>query len=138
MNRELKFRVWDTSSNEWVKDRDGDEDRLWYMISFDGKLVYSDNQGCCVMSQEYVVQQYTGLKDKNGKMIFEGDIINFGKNIDNLDFEENAVIAWGKNYCGICVRWSKNKNGYSELLTNMDSKDMFVLGNIFENPGLLK
>jgi len=83
--------------------------------------------------------QYTGLKDKNGKEIYEGAIINW--------FEDIGKIVWHKKgYWS--VKWNKKNTAYNnrmavfcgDVLGNTD--DVFskfeVIGNIYENPELLK
>lgn len=75
------------------------------------------------------VGQYTGLKDRKGTDIFEGDIVNI------IRAEENGKVEWRENdaafeVVGDCLEAS--------FLENLWGYDVEVIGNIYENPELLK
>lgn len=91
------------------------------------------------------VGQYTGLTDKNGKKIFEGDIVKTHyANAQKSDFIETVVFHNGK-FCGFyenngCKQWTTLYDGVPHLAIDksvyMDSVE--VIGNIHDNPELLK
>lgn len=124
MNREIKFRVWDPVYLTWRYP-------IWYM----GSNLNANQQG-------YIVQQYTGLKDKNGKEIYEGDIIkatrkwNFHCSKGDVFVVEFNVetVSYGLLPDGCVVRPSHEN--FADL-TKKKSLQCEVIGNIFENPELL-
>lgn len=63
----MKFRVWDKSDKCWATD---------FTMSLDGQLL-CDNGTTLFLRDNFVVMQWTGLRDNTGKMIFEGDIVVF-------------------------------------------------------------
>ena len=73
------------------------------------------------------LMQYTGLKDKNGKEIYEGDIIKYTQHYFNTPMIK---------YKTKIVEWKYDKWGVYE--TNAGESDIEVIGNIYENPELLK
>lgn len=91
------------------------------------------------------IGQYTGLTDKNGTKIFEGDIVKTHyANAQKSDFIETVVFHNGK-FCGFyenngCKQWTTLYDGVPHLAIDksvyMDSVE--VIGNIHDNPELLK
>ena len=61
--REIKFRAWDNKQNKMRNDG--------FSIYYDGSIQFADS----IESKDFILMQYTGLKDKNGKEIYEGDIL---------------------------------------------------------------
>jgi len=131
-NRETKFRVWDKDGKFFFIDKevlaitmDGKIlDLKWETLSLSSGLV---EQGFGATKQKIILQQYTGLKDRNGKEIYEGDIIECEYGLGQVVFEEGMFILGGKKY-------PKGMNITSEL-NEIDSE---IIGNIYENKELLK
>lgn len=108
--RELKFRTWN-----WLEGRYDKNPCAFLTIS--GELTPSVNR---------IIEQYTGLKDKNGKEICDGDILDDGeKHIGKVLYNERlASFAYEWGYCG-------------STFMNLYTSDMKVIGNIHENAELL-
>ncbi len=128
--RELKFRIWNVKTKKFL-----DEDPFYsrWAVSLDGK-VFNGRYDCKYEEDEYAVQQFSGLKDKNGKEIYEGDIL-----VENHDGSEGeANIGQVFFAAGTFMI-----NGDGTLYDHVHSfspdilEDYTVEGNIFENPELL-
>ncbi len=104
--RKIKFRVW-YRGNENIMRYDG----------FCLNPIQNSEE------QNGVIMQFTGLLDKNGKEIYEGDIMKTESGI--------CEVKWYDK--GACFRWMFDGNSESPL--NYDDRE--VIGNIYENPELL-
>lgn len=132
--RNIKFRVWVESVLEketgmytpdyissWQNGTNWDIDKVYTKDG--GENGYKFKEDTC----KFTMMQYTGLKDKNGAEIYEGDLIYLG-----LD-DENVVIEYHDDrYVG---RWLKS--GFRTDLWQL-IRDNEVIGNIYENPELLE
>ena len=132
MNREIKFRAWGKKTMLYR----GLFDRNWYSHPTECKTVCGINPRD--INTMYVMQ-FTGLQDKNGKDIYEFDIISFGK-----DFEYKYIVEFIDG-CFMLVH-SELKNDYDKkpivwgnLIKAID--DIIfkseIIGNIYQNPELL-
>ena len=124
MQDRFRFRIWDKPTSKMFYDvcigfiKDG------YLSSYDwvcadipdGQINYTGN-----MLQDIEIMQCTGLKDNNGKLIFEGDIVARG--------EDKAVIKYDDETASFYMRWVE---------TETFIEDCEVIGNIYENPELLE
>lgn len=124
MNREIKFRAWDSNEEEMYVvnsldiengnvEAQGDELSLCYRTDIEG------------LHPEVVLMQYTGLKDKNGKEIYEGDVVKW-----------ETGEGWFYE-----VRFERGEfRGYREggnLKLWTEERYLEVSGNIYKNPDLI-
>ena len=127
-----KFRAWDRTRNEMnysvmVGNCDTDDENytcptIW--IEERKKWLHFDDYEC--------IMQSTGLKDKNGKEIFEGDIVDYKG--------REAVVKWHGSYASFIYRFV---DGLQERVSEWDPLflacyNFEVIGNIYENPELLE
>ena len=130
--REIKFRVWDIDRKEWLKNTGNP-----YIFPFDGRVAMKcagDSTGHIDKqdySEEYELEQFTGLRDKKGKEIYEGDIVRFGPYKANtetiqvpIEFHEGSFVMM--------------REGLGYLInTRVVGEAAEVIGNIHETPELL-
>jgi uncharacterized phage protein (TIGR01671 family) len=127
--RELKFRGKRISGGEWVE---GDLTQYSEAMSYI-TVDLVENEVHQVHTS--TVGQYTGLKDKNGKEIYEGDVIEFEYYIDGVKFKEIGVVEWLNGTMAVKCDAFCSPN-YMRALHEMAGYK--VIGNIYENPELLE
>lgn len=123
-NRQLKFRIWDTNKNQWLKQNDWIGINNYGIVYDDGNHDYPDLS----LRNSCIIQQSTGLTDKNGKKIYEGDILKY--DISNY----TTLIVWSEEDSAFITK-SKDGGGFINF-TRMSVYE--VIGNICETPELLK
>ena len=88
-----------------------------------------------VPASDFIVMQSTGLKDKNGSEIFEGDIVKYEAGCNTVTEE----VAYDKNFAGFGVRDADTDIIFTflQLADVVDLISLEVIGNIYQNPELL-
>ena len=84
-------------------------------------------------TETFTVGQYTGLKDKNGKRIFEGDIV---LGLFHYEVAAKGVVKFRDGAFGL--RWNRGKVGEFSEFTSICNVDYKVIGNIHDNPELME
>lgn len=135
MNREIKFRAWDGKIMHILEANDREANHVlqfgsggFWLNSYEtGELITSTKKGGIIM-------QYTGLKDKNGKEIYEkdhdrnGNMIDFCERCSGYQFFQIDVTAKDIINCHSC---------YGNFLLHDHINDFEIIGNIYSNPELL-
>lgn len=130
--REIKFRVWDNENLEFSNYTNRDpffdvsSGKLFFWErtqkedgSYGGDIILED------LGDRFILQQFTGLYDKHGEEIFEGDIIRGLCDVGPAgEIIQTETVYWN------------DLNGYQWNYWNLDTVE--IIGNIFQNPKLLK
>ena len=136
--REIKFRAWDKEDKEIFQ---------VIMISwFEGKGMVLSGRGGSIVASDCELMQYTGLKDKNGKEVYEGDVVHRICLDENCNLEHIGVVTYSEKWCfwGIDEKNIQRDliGGYlAHLVFGSPQEDRIIpieiLGNIYENPELM-
>ena len=138
MQREIKFRAWDKNKKSYRTQQNLLDD-ICRFHHLDGKTVDVNLWRFIMMipqQDNFILEQFTGLYDKNGKEIYEGDIAS----VYNAGVHHIAQIKWGNAIAG--YYYYNNHTGIISYLTgggdNYNQEVCEIIGNIHENPELLK
>lgn len=115
--RDIKFRAWNEAQEKMLN---------WYEFlntNMENTFIAPESTGLILM-------QYTGLKDKNGKEIYEGDIVE-GRVGDEEGFDVKGIVAYCQ--CGYYFITDKDDEVMIHIVDDLE-----VIGNIYDNPDLLE
>lgn len=121
----IKFRVWDVVNSEWF-------DTTTVVMSQDGRLHFWHMYKKTLEpldEKTYIPVFFTRLKDKNGEEIYEGDIVKMNGS------EKNWEVAYEEHYAAFGFT---EEDDWSFLNAYDMEREAEVIGNIYENPELIK
>lgn len=155
MNRVIKFRAWDKKEkvmrsvdelmNLWSQYSDEDEKKnpgikkIPHVTTV--HQAYRGDDLKLVVGQDCDLMQFTGLVDKNGKEIFEGDIVSNGYDTKEVVFGKIGYDGSWNGLTGFLYRDSEREyygETFLELNYYHEPSKFYVIGNIYENPDLQK
>ena len=133
--REIKFRVWD-GKKMWTFDYKNCPKLVfchsgWF--SYDHDMNYVGSRETKTNGESDILIQYTGLKDKNGKEIYEGDIIKVFANGTQENYHDAIQVIYSDRWAEFKCVAAQSLSHYIQLYYEFE-----VIGNIHENPELLE
>lgn len=136
--RPIKFRAWDKKNKRMLP-----VDKL--MQEYDGVLRFRHNTAVeknATFNEVLDIMQFTGLHDKNGKEIWEGDVLHFQNSIlsSNDPKPDYRVVKWNEEYGAFAhayIDGNVETSGFTFCKSNA-GKHFEVIGNVYEHPHLIE
>jgi uncharacterized phage protein (TIGR01671 family) len=141
--REIKFRAWNIEIKEMIYlensglqffDFEGNYSLGFTVDGYSGFWAHEQYDSPTKKAKLFPIMQYTGLKDKNGKEIYEGDLCLLYNPYNGLPALGCAQVIFSYAYVG---GWVLTSNHGDLLNIGTRTKDIEIIGNIHKNPDLL-
>ena len=145
--REIKFRFWDKVNKQMIYSDYAIVDKNLFLVKFGNKSKFYCHPEThsfftwFIRSDYEYLMQFTGLLDKNDVKIYEGDIITYNM----IGWDEKINEKYNNQFKGIIVyNWDKFQIKYSDTKLSKcyhylnKAQKMKIIGNIYENPELIK
>lgn len=136
--RDIKFRIWDGAKNEWLAS--SSKDALpYYGFALVGEVMTVQSPPVWSLDEGNVVEQFTGLKDKNGVGVYEGDII-IQKSLGSNKSGCRGKITYKEDHAAFMFEVYERGKPVMWLFLNEfnPEKTCEVIGNIHEDPELVE
>lgn len=138
-NRIYKFRAWDKVKNEWIPfdTISFTKENTLESVLWDWKEEGAEQW---VDYPNFILSQYTGLTDKHGKEIYEGDIVEYDKGFQNKPFYNLFKLEIGFSRGSFLLLDPEDKGSYRGGFSAfyLHTPCLTVIGNVFEHPNLLQ
>ena len=123
--REIKFRAWDKIEKRMYYDVQDT-----YDFRCNGKGCLEESFGDVLKNDKYIVLQYVGMEDINGREIYEGDIVTLKGEVFEIKYKDYKYIADGF--------YDSSQDVPDDFFSEYAYSFFEIVGNIYENPELLE